>query len=255
MNKIIKSLLPLTLATFMLTGCGNKISFEKHVIPYPTNMETTKDELGADYADSRLDHPDTKYYSANNYYSMKPNETLHIVRNFKTYQQTTEYTAGPASTLMILHHYGVDDYTEMDIAERTKTDNTTGTTVENICAFLGDIGLKCNSHADTNAQFETIEEAEKFFINLIDADMPIMVNWEDWGGHWQVLIGIDTCGTESCLDDVMIFADPYDITDHYQDGYYTYSLGRFFYQWKEGAMLQKENPYVQPFIVIYKDFT
>lgn len=47
-----------------------------------------------------------------------------------------------------------------------------------------------------------------------------MVDWVDWAGHWQVLIGIDTCGTESVYDDVMILADPYDVTDHYQDGYY-----------------------------------
>ena len=27
--------------------------------------------------------------------------------------------------------------------------------------------------------------------------MPIMVHWVDWEGHWQLIIGIDTCGTEN----------------------------------------------------------
>mgnify|MGYP006967368385 CR=1 FL=1 len=32
---------------------------------------------------------------------------------------------------------------------------------------------------------------------------------------------IDTCSSDSPYDDVLIFADPYDVTDHKQDGYYT----------------------------------
>lgn len=55
-----------------------------------------------------------------------------------------------------------------------------------------------------------------------------MVDWEDWRGHWQVAIGIDTCNTDDPYDDVLIMADPYDITDHYQDGYYLVPFGRFF---------------------------
>lgn len=30
-------------------------------------------------------------------------------------------------------------------------------------------------------------------------------------------------GTADPSDDVLIFADPYDTTDHYQDGYYIFS--------------------------------
>lgn len=48
---------------------------------------------------------------------------------------------------------------------------------------------------------------------------PVMVCWNDWGGHWQVIIGYDTMGTETQQDDVFIVADPYDTTDHCQDGY------------------------------------
>lgn len=31
-----------------------------------------------------------------------------------------------------------------------------------------------------------------------------------------------TCGTETPYDDVLIFADPYDITDHFRDGYHIF---------------------------------
>lgn len=52
-------------------------------------------------------------------------------------------------------------------------------------------------------------------------------------------------------DDVLILADPYDITDHYQDGYYTYPLGRFTSLWFEGSCTANEEPYQQPFVTAY----
>lgn len=77
-----------------------------------------------------------------------------------------------------------------------------------------------------------------------------MVDWEDWVGHWQGIIGIDTCGTDLLYDDVLIMADPYDITDHYQDGYYTVPFGRFYgNMWREGPCAQKAEPYEQPYVV------
>ncbi|MBR0373967.1 MAG: hypothetical protein IJH91_05530 [Mogibacterium sp.] len=75
------------------------------------------------------------------------------------------------------------------------------------------------------------------------------MDWVDWAGHWQVVIGLDTCGTDDPYDDVLIMADPYDVTDHYQDGYYTVPLGRFFYMWREGPCAGKDEPYQQPFVV------
>lgn len=57
---------------------------------------------------------------------------------------------------------------------------------------------------------------------------PILVAWIDWGGHWQVIIGYDTMGTADTLDDVIIVADSYDVTDHNQDGYGIYPAALFF---------------------------
>ena len=53
----------------------------------------------------------------------------------------------------------------------------------------------------------------------------------DWGGHWRVIIGYDTMGTEHKSDDVLIVADPFDTTDHLQDGYGIVPAERFFYMW------------------------
>jgi len=56
-----------------------------------------------------------------------------------------------------------------------------------------------------------------------------MIGWNDWGGHWQVIVGYDNMGTETTQDDVIIVADPYDTTDHNQDGYVIEGFERLVY--------------------------
>ena len=67
--------------------------------------------------------------------------------------------------------------------------------------------------------------------DFLKKGIPVMVAWNDWGGHWQVIIGYDTMGTETTQDDVLIVADSYDTTDHNQDGYGIYPAERFYYNW------------------------
>ena len=76
---------------------------------------------------------------------------------------------------------------------------------------------------------ENPAEAMSFIRERIEAGTPILVGWNDWGGHWQVIIGYDTMGTEYEGDDVIIVADPFDTTDHNQDGYGVYGAERFIY--------------------------
>lgn len=104
-------------------------------------------------------------------------------------------------------------------------------------------------HADTDLYFDTLENFEQSVINYIDRGIPIMVDRVDWSGRWQVIIGIDTRGSDTPYDDVLIFADPYDITDHFQDGYYIFPLSRFFGMWQEGACAEKASPQKQPFVI------
>jgi hypothetical protein len=63
---------------------------------------------------------------------------------------------------------------------------------------------------------------------------PIIVGWNDWGGHYQVIIGYDTMGTETTADDVLILADPFDTTDHHQDGYIVKSAERLLWDFSAG---------------------
>lgn len=107
--------------------------------------------------------------------------------------------------------------------------------------------------ADTEAWVEDAKDSYfvKWLTGHLNAQRPIMVEWGDWDGHWQAIIGYDNNGTPSIGDDVLIFADPYDTSDHWQDGYYFYPLERWFYMWQDRRVAEK--PYqLQPYIIIDK---
>ena len=227
------------------------VGSQDHTIPYPCKYGNSPALDGASSFSGAADHLQSRYYVANDYFHMKSDATLHILTQFQTYQQTTEYTCGAASALMVLNWFGQKQYHEKAVAGLLETHSTRGSTVESIADLFDLIGWNVDHHASTDRRFGTVEEAERAIIDYIDHGIPIMVDWVDWAGHWQVLIGIDTCGTDTPYDDVLIFADPYDVTDHKQDGYYTYPLGRFFGMWREGPCADKAVPYQQPFVAVW----
>jgi hypothetical protein len=224
---------------------------EVHAIAYPESYRASLDQDGASSFAGKINHTNSRYYVPNDYYNMESDETLHILTHFETYQQTKEYTCGAACTLMVLNWFGAKRYHENLIGQLVESHPTKGSTVENIADFFDLIGWVSECHASTKRKFDTIEEFEAFLIDHIDRGIPILVDWVDWAGHWQVIIGVDTCGTETPYDDVLIIADPYDVTDHFQDGYYIFPLGRFFGMWREGPCAEKQEPYQQPFVVAY----
>ena len=259
LNKEVKEImkkLNIFLAIFALCMIVRSVSAESEqagsqVIPYAPNLTTLNDEYGADAFDHMLDHKDSRYYIINDFYHSEPGNGLHIIPFFATYQQTTEYTCGCASALMVMNHFGDHSYNELQIAEAAETDEHRGTSVEGLTKFFTENGYEVDSHADTSFRFDAISDAEAYLLEKIDSGIPVMVSWEDWRGHWMVIIGLDTMNTESPYDDVLIMADPYDVTDHYQDGYYTYPFGRFFDMWREGPCVEKAIPYEQPFVAAW----
>ena len=225
----------------------------EHTIPYPEKYGNYPLMDGASSFHNMADHVYSRYYVANDYFHMRSDGSLHILSQFQTYQQTTEYTCGAASALMVLNWFGQKQYHEKAVAGLLETHCTKGSSVENIADLFDLLGWNVDAHASTDLKFQTIEDAERAIIDYIDRGIPVMIDWVDWAGHWQVLIGIDTCGTDTPYDDVLIFADPYDVTDHKQDGYYTYPLGRFFGMWREGPCAQKTEPYRQPFVAAWPE--
>ena len=224
---------------------------ESHTIPYPKFYQEHLYKAGATAFMGQTSHTSSRYYTSNDYFNWSSSGTLHILSHFETYQQTTEYTCGAACALMVLNWFDAKRYHERLVEQLIESKPEQGTNVENIADFFDLIGWNVEQHAATDLKFQSIAELEQSLIRYIDSGIPIMVDWVDWSGHWQVIIGIDTCGSDTPYDDVLIFADPYDVTDHNQDGYYIFPLGRFYGMWQEGPCAEKEHPYKQPFVVAY----
>lgn len=97
--------------------------------------------------------------------------------------------------------------------------------------------------------FKSTEAAGHFILEQLKAGRPIMVDWNEWGGHWTVIIGLDNGGTpELWDDDVLIMADSYDTFDRKQDGYTVVPLTQFFSNWID--TLGPKPWQLQPYLVV-----
>ncbi len=197
-------------------------------IPYTVDLD---DEYGADSVEREGDHKNSPYFSALDFYNMKSNNTLTILTNFKTQQQTSEWSCGVSSALMVLNWYdALGDFNEETLARlRSNGIEPAATSLKQAMEIFEGAG-----DFDLFTTFDCLENVYDVFTldyiqDTLATGTPIMVGWNDWGGHWQVIIGYDTMGTETTQDDVLIVADPYDTTDHNQDGYGVYGAERFIY--------------------------
>ena len=217
------------------------------VIPYPASADTQSE--GASSAPANINHKQSEYFDTQtDYFTAKSTDTRIILSNFPTYQQTKENTCGPAAALTVLYYYGVTNYTEEDLAREMKTKPyPIGTNPKDMLAFFERLKWKTESNI-THSRFEEYDDFMNFVKKNLAENTPIMVENVEWGGHWRVIIGYDTMGTESTLDDVLIMVDPYDTCDHLQDGYAVNNGEKFYSMWFDHSMLP-EGQRDQPFII------
>lgn len=228
----------LFLFCFALTGCKSAFTqiserrrgnyTDEMKIPYAADLDM---KYGADSIERGGDHKDSPYFSTLDFYNMKSTNALTILEHFKTQQQTSEWSCGVTSALMILNWYNaLGDYNEETLAKfRSNGVEPEATSLRQAMEiFEGVGGFDLFTTFDCAENIYDVFTLEYIQQTLADGH-PIMVGWNDWGGHWQVIIGYDTMGTETTHDDVLIVADPYDTTDHNQDGYGVYGAERFLY--------------------------
>jgi hypothetical protein len=205
-------------------------------IPYAIDLSP---DDGADSVERSGDHPDSPYFSSVDFYNAESTDTLTILPKFKTLQQTSEWSCGVATALTVLDFYGkLGEHNEQTLAA-FRTAGVSGRLPEGaapgatslrqmIEIFDGVGGFSSYSTFDCAEDVYDVFTLE-YIQETLKAGNPIMIGWNDWGGHWQAIIGYDTMGTEIENDDVIIVADPYDTTDHNQDGYGVYGAERFIY--------------------------
>lgn len=205
------------------------------------------DSPGATAAPADINHADSIYFPRIDYYNMTSTDSRIILTHYPTYQQMTEYSCGPSCALTVLYYYGNRDFDEETLVKLMKTEPRTGTSLGNMVNFFKSIGWNVSSRLDT-PPFENYNAFKKFITSNLNQGKPIIVENVDYGGHWRVIIGYDTIGTENLYDDVLIFANPFDTSDHNQNGYSIESFDKFFSMWFDHCMLP-QNERHQPWLI------
>ncbi|MFC4893105.1 peptidase C39 family protein [Pseudofrancisella aestuarii] len=135
-----------------------------------------------------------------------PSDKNITMLNIQDYQQTTDYTCGPAAIMTLMHYYGLlkdsdmNKETEIKIAEELKIDNDYGTTPENMANWLKTHGLEVEQGTNGNIQM---------LVDNLNKGIPTLVDWIDWGGHWVLVTGYQKLGNSVDDDkDLIFFTDP-----------------------------------------------
>ena len=186
------------------------------------------------------------YYISHDFTQGNPTKTLICLSNFRPRQQKTEFTCGAACALMVLDYYGENDISEEELSveldvrtdSNPREDGGFGCSTEALANIFRSRGFSVQASTDRKEPyFATVESFAEFVSGSLKQNSPIMVENVAWGGHWVVIIGYDNMGTDTVCDDVLVFADPYDTSDHKQDGYVIKSFERFYYEWFDAGIL------------------
>ena len=214
----------------------------------PTTKEIAVDgkiwEGSAAEYNRTVDFKQSPYYPILNFYDGNVSSTLKILPKFKTYQQSVSYSCGVASAFMALRYLGIDSVTEDLLFKEAKTNPDSGTgTLELADAIKKLYSDKVKVEYKKDNSDISIEDYGKLIKECVDVKNKCVLVLEnvEWGGHWMTLIGYDNMGTDDTGDDVLVFADPYDTSDHNQDGYYVVSFERYYDAWFDAHYLDKEH--------------
>lgn len=187
------------------------------------------DDEGASAVEREGDHQESSYFYNMDFYNAASTDTLSILPQFKTIQQTSWWSCGVCAVEMVLDYYdALGDWNEETLAalRSNHSDIHMGTCLDQVIEMFDSVGgFELETTYDYLDNPDAIDCS--FLQERIQAGIPIIIGWNDWGGHWQVIIGYDDMGTDYEGDDVIIVADSYDTTDHNQDGYGVYSAERF----------------------------
>lgn len=229
----MKKILILSLSLFTLCF----IIFKETSAPSGVGLEKVKQ--GAAVYKGSNNVASSSYHTRNDFYNMQSSENLTILPKFKTLQQKTAYSCGPSAALMVVKYFSPESkVTEGQLCVDMNTSKMVGTGTKNMVKYFENNKWTVES-SNTHSTPEDLLAFRKFVLDHLQDNMPILVENIEWGGHWRVIIGYDTMGTENAENDVLIFADPYDTTDHYQDGYTIASAHRFFTMWFDAHLYPK----------------
>lgn len=206
-------------------------------VPSSIGMDSTNIN-GPDRLVGKIDIKDSPYFKAPDFYNMKSGGSLILLEKFKTHQQRSGYTCGPAAAAMVIEFLTGKQEDEFAMGKIMGTNNRTGTTIKGMAKYFESIGWNVKSSANTSSP-SSYEEFLQWVDDNLNKGVPIIIENVDWGGHYRVIIGHDSMGTKHQGDDVLILADPFDTCDHVQDGYVVNNAEKLFYMWFDHQLFEK----------------
>ena len=117
---------------------------------------------GAYIKQTRHDIYNSKFYNYLDIYNMKSEGSLILLEKFKTYQQTSSYSCGPASVLMAIHYLDGTVLDETEIVKKAKTDNKTGTLAEDLEKAICEFGYTYDSKINYTKENNPSRNEESF---------------------------------------------------------------------------------------------
>lgn len=258
--KVYKLVLVLLLVAALLMGCTPTEQQDPDPKPDPQPTESDKHlitDASGNYGGSQnvelygegaplngeYDNLEAGYYLAPDYYNMKSTKDRTIFPEFQPYQQTMADSSGIACALMILNYFGEDvkeEYNELQLLNIYEQLNNevvygNGTTKTGLINLFNEVGYTATTDEYlelSSATNDKIADFSDWVWGHLSNGRFIMVRFQDGMDFgWHVIVGLETYGTEYPRDDVLILADPFDNLDHYQDGFHTEALGRFYRWW------------------------
>ena len=190
---------------------------------------------GAYMSQGKHDIIDSPYFKYVDIFNTKSKGSLILLEKYKTYQQTSEYTCGIASLIMAVYHLDGTVLNETEMAIKAKSAPDAGTIPINLEKVITELGYDFDSPTKyVNNTDELPTRNEEVFAEYIKKTLKnnesIIIASNDWGGHYSNIIGYDDMGTDNIEDDVIFLADPYDTTDHINDGFTIFNYERYYAQ-------------------------
>ncbi len=188
------------------------------------------------YNNSNINDSGIDWFPRINTTTLEISKNVDFISGLKGYQQTTDYTCGPAALLSLAKFYGMPGIeenaaTEMRIAKevgsRDLNSSQPGTKPQEMVAWLEKNGFNARFEFENKGDGSALQRLR----DNIHRGIPTIIEWIDLGGHWAIAVGYDYRNVSDPWDDVLILADPYDRYDDYQDGYSFVNANRFYWMW------------------------
>lgn len=112
-------------------------------VPSSIGMDSTNIN-GPDRLVGKIDIKDSPYFKAPDFYNMKSGGSLILLEKFKTHQQRSGYTCGPAAAAMVIEFLTGKQEDEFAMGKIMGTNNRTGTTIKGMAKYFESIGWNVN---------------------------------------------------------------------------------------------------------------